>query len=121
MELPVVKSTPKSSEFMFRAAQQMFCIPAEAGDQVKLTVIADSAHPYKLKEGAVAIVVMDPSGAVIKRDKLARDDFSKSRREDGRHEGRRNVSFQTTTAGTYGFFLNGGGPYAYTLGPCSHA
>jgi hypothetical protein len=120
VDLPLIKAAPGRAEFLSRGAEQIFYIPAARNDEIKLTIVGDSAHPTKLKEGAVAIVLVDPTGQVIKWDKLTREDFSKSRQPNGRYAGRREVSFQAPEAGTYSLFLNGGGRYAYTIGASSH-
>ena len=119
VDLPLIKARAAEAEFLFRRGEQIFCIPAAEGGEVKLTIIADSAHAYKLKVDAVAIVLVNPDGEVIKQDKLTMEDFDKTRRPDGRYGGKREVSFRAPKTGTYGLFLKGI-RYAYTLGPCSH-
>ena len=120
LSLPLAGTKAPAPEFMFRAAEQLFCIPAAAGDDVRLTIIADSAHPYKKKQDAVAIVVVDPDGEVVRRDKLTIEDLDAKARPDRRYGGRRGLTFRASESGTYGLFLNGL-RYAYTLGASSHA
>jgi len=119
VDLPFVRARPPAPEFMFRRAEQSFHIPAAAGDDVQLTILADSAHPYKKKRDAVAIVVVDPNGQVIRRDKLTIEDLDTKPRPDRRYGGRREVTFRAGKTGTYALFLNGL-RYAYTLGASSH-
>ena len=120
VDLPRLEAAAAPAEFMFRGAEQIFCFPAAAQDWVQVTVLADSAHPYKLKVDAMAIVMVAPDGSVIKRDKLTIENFDKTRRPDGRYGGNRKLAFRAAKNGTYGLFLNSGGRYAYTLGDCSH-
>jgi len=84
-----------------------------------MTIFADSAHPYKKKQDAVAIVVVDPDGQVICRDKLTIEDLDAKPQSDRRYRGKREVVFRAARTGTYTLFLNAL-RYAYTLGASSH-
>ncbi|MAE66913.1 MAG: hypothetical protein CMJ18_21860 [Phycisphaeraceae bacterium] len=119
LDLPRRSGPSASPQFMVRAAEVVFAIPAEAGDEVRMTILADTAHPYKKKAEAIAIVAVDPSGKQIMRDKLVTEDMDKMPRTDRRYGGQRAVSFRAEQAGTYGLYLNGS-RYAYTLHECSH-
>jgi len=119
VELPLIEGPAERSAVFFRSKEALFYIPAKAGDKVRLIVLADSLHPYKKKEDVLAIVVVDPDGKVITRDKMMSKDLGKEPWADHRWGGKRTVEFEAKHTGTYGVFLNAQ-RYGYTLGDCSH-
>jgi hypothetical protein len=118
--LPMTGLPGTPATFYFRGVQQPFYIPAEAGDEVRLTLIADSAHPFKLKEDSAAVVVVDAEKNVIFKDKLTQQDFDRTPRDDRRYSGSKAISFRAPETGTYVLYLSGK-RHAYAIGESSHA
>lgn len=119
VDLPVTGGLDGPAPFLFRNSEAHYYIPAAAGDEARVAVVVDSAHSSKKKRDAVAIVVIDPRGAVIERQKFTFDDLDAEAGADGRWHGRRDVSFRAEQAGAYCIMLRGA-RYAYGLGPSSH-
>ncbi len=120
VDLPLTGDPFETNKEFFRNKEVLFYIPVKAGDKVQLTVLADSAHATKVKTDAMAIILVDPAGKVIKRDKLnAEYLIAGTELPSGRYLARRAVEFQATETGVYGLYLKSM-RYSYTLGNCSH-
>ena len=108
-----------SKEFFYNK-EVLFYIPVKAGDNVQLTVLADSAHATKVKIDAMAIILVTPDGKVIKRDKISAENLiAGTEMPNGRYTTDRQVQFKATETGVYGLYLKSM-RYEYTLGDCSH-
>jgi len=117
--LPVTGKPGTPASFLFRGVQQPFYIPAEAGDEVRLTIVLDSSHPFKLKEDSTTLVVVDAEKSVVFTDKITLDDFDRTQREDKRYSGSKAISFHAPVSGTYVLYLSGK-RHAYTIGESTH-
>jgi len=120
VDLPLTGYPFETNKEFFWNKEVLFYIPVQAGDKVQLTVIADSAHATKVKTDAMAIILVDPAGKVIKRDKMTAEDLiAGTEQPNGRYIARRPVRFQATKTGVYGLYLKAM-RFSYTLGDCSH-
>lgn len=117
--LPATGKPGTPATFLFRGVQQPFYIPARAGDEVRLTIVADSAHPFKLKEDSTAVVVVDAERNIVLKEKMTMDDFDHTQRADKRYSGSKAISFQAPVSGTYVLYLSGK-RHAYTIGESTH-
>lgn len=117
--LPVTGKPGTPATFYFRGVQQPFYIAAEAGDEVRLTVVADSAHPFKLKEDSTAVVVVDPEKNFVFKEKMTLENFDHTQRDDKRYSGSKAVMFRAPVSGTYVLYLSGM-RHAYTIGESTH-
>lgn len=119
VNLPPGQGPIQPADLLFLQNDQMFYLPARSGEQVTFTVNVDSAHPTKKKIDAVAIVIVDSNGQVIMRDKMTIQDLDEKPGPTGRYRGKRPITFQANTEGTYCVILKGV-RYAYGLGASSH-
>ena len=120
IDLPMTGKPFETNKEFFRDKEVLFYIPVKAGDNVQLTVLADSAHPTKVKIDAMAIILVTPDGKVIKRDKISAEDLiAGTEMPNGRYTTDRQVQFKATETGVYGLYLKSM-RYSYTLGDCSH-